>query len=271
MNNDLYIKVRSSVTPIDPDTQNFINSTGISDADIIDQIDWLVKFYKINGIWNKYKAIYPMVGGSAFTHSFNLKNPAQYQLSFSGVWIHSATGAKPNGVNAYADTGLNISTEFTNFQADHNISFSSRTNAVVGNGWNIGVGDTSTGNPLYGLAIQRAGGSEVIYDDGNLSTRFSVIEPSIGSQYFYQGNVSVVEGRVIQKNEKIIAQTISPTTGIIPSANLWIGAMNPTFGSAVYMDNECSGCTIGDSLLMKERTISYLGIQTMNTNLNRGV
>jgi hypothetical protein len=63
------------------------------------------------GIWTKMKAIYPFVGGTATTHKYNLKNPADtnaaFRLVFNGGWTHSSTGALPNGTNAYANTFLN--------------------------------------------------------------------------------------------------------------------------------------------------------------------
>jgi len=49
-----------------------------------------------------------MVGGTAAAHKFNAINPADtnaaFRLSFVGGWVHSSTGAKPNGINTYADT-----------------------------------------------------------------------------------------------------------------------------------------------------------------------
>ena len=92
----------------DPDAQAFINAAGITGTTQQSAINTLVVSLKANNIWTKFDAIYPMVGGTATTHKFNLKNPADtnaaYRLSFVGGWTHSSTGALPNGTNAYADT-----------------------------------------------------------------------------------------------------------------------------------------------------------------------
>jgi hypothetical protein len=94
----------------DPDAVAFLTAAGITDPTITLGIDTLVKDLKGYGIWTKLKAIYPFVGGTATTHKFNLKNPADtnaaFRLVFSGGWTHSATGALPNGTNAFADTFL---------------------------------------------------------------------------------------------------------------------------------------------------------------------
>ena len=120
--NDLQIVLPDGTPPIDPEAQAFITAASISDSTQQEAINMLVGDLKFFSIWDKMKAIYPMIGGNSTAHSYNLRNVAQYQLSFVGGWTHSATGAQPNGVNAYADTGLNISTQYTNYLASHHLS-----------------------------------------------------------------------------------------------------------------------------------------------------
>lgn len=61
----------------------------------------------VNNLSTKIDAIYPFVGGTATKHKYNLCNPldtdAAFRLTFAGGWTHSATGALPNGTNAYAN------------------------------------------------------------------------------------------------------------------------------------------------------------------------
>ena len=86
--------------PLDPDAQAFLNAAGITDATITTAIDTLVIQLKAIGVWNKMKAIYPFVGGTATTHKFNLKNPADtnaaFRLVFFGGVTHDNTGIKFN-------------------------------------------------------------------------------------------------------------------------------------------------------------------------------
>jgi hypothetical protein len=94
----------------DADALAFLAAAGITDVTITSAICTLVTTMKADGTWAKCNAIYPMVGGTATTHKFNLKNPldtnAAFRLTFTGGWTHSANGALPNGTNAYADTFL---------------------------------------------------------------------------------------------------------------------------------------------------------------------
>jgi hypothetical protein len=115
---------------IDPDAAAFIAAAGITDPTQKAAVNTLVVNLKAAGLWTKLKAAYPIVGGSATSHKFNLINPldtdAAYRINFVGGWTHSANGALPNGVNAYADTFLTPSTDLAS-QDSQSYGFYSRT------------------------------------------------------------------------------------------------------------------------------------------------
>ena len=124
----------SYATGCDADALAFLSAAAITDPTITSAICTLVTSMKANGTWAKCSAIYPMVGGTATTHKFNLKNPldtnAAFRLSFVGGWTHSSGGALPNGTNAYANTFLNPTT--TLLLNSHSFGIYSRTNNVTG-------------------------------------------------------------------------------------------------------------------------------------------
>ena len=94
----------------DANAQAFFTAAGITDTTQKTAVNTLVTDLKAANIWTKMKAIYPMVGGTAAQHRFNLKSPgttnADFYLDFIGGGTHSATGYLPNGTTAYADTFL---------------------------------------------------------------------------------------------------------------------------------------------------------------------
>jgi len=98
----------------DADAFNFVEVAGISDETQAAAINTLVLGMKSSGVWEKVIAVYPFVGGTAYSHKWNLKDPRDsddaYRLLFYGGWTHSTTGILPNGSNTYADTrwGVNI-------------------------------------------------------------------------------------------------------------------------------------------------------------------
>lgn len=68
----------------------------------------------VNNLSTKFPAIYPMIGGTATAHKYNLSDAqdldASYRLAFSGGITHSRTGADPNGSNGFGDTFFNLRT-----------------------------------------------------------------------------------------------------------------------------------------------------------------
>lgn len=101
--------LKSGGAAFDADAQSFFAASGVTNITQKNAVNQLVLDLKSNSLWTKIKALYPVVGGSATAHSYNLKNTAQYQLSFSSGWTHSSTGMLPNGTSAYASTGIKVS------------------------------------------------------------------------------------------------------------------------------------------------------------------
>jgi hypothetical protein len=139
----------------DPDAGAFINATGIGGIEAV-AINNLVNQLKSAGLWSIMKAIYPMVGGSANTHKFNLINPqdtdAAFRLVFAGGWTHNSSGAKPDGASGtYADTFFIPSAQFG--ANDAHLSYYSFTNNTGSDDVEMGANDgaATTGESLLAL------------------------------------------------------------------------------------------------------------------------
>ena len=96
--------VETPATVTDADAQAFVNAAVISNTTQANAIDNLVIGLKADSLWTVFSAIYPIVGGSASKHKWNLKNPLDTdganRLIFSGTWTHSATGMQPSSATA---------------------------------------------------------------------------------------------------------------------------------------------------------------------------
>jgi len=112
----------------------------------------LVGGLKQHSLWTKLKAAYPMIGGTAALHKYNLINPADsdaaFRLVFVGGWTHSATGAKPNGTTGYAHTYLIPSVDLALYSCHAGIY--SRTN-IDDASVDIGAVKNGTGYPSVAL------------------------------------------------------------------------------------------------------------------------
>ena len=54
----------------------------INNAQIANAVNNLVLDLKKYGLWTKMKAIYPIVGGNAWSHKFNLKDPRDVDSAY---------------------------------------------------------------------------------------------------------------------------------------------------------------------------------------------
>src|SRR5580700_6716819 len=80
----------------DPSTQQFIDSAGISDTVLSNALNTFVVALKDSALWGEFRAIYPMIGGTASSTKWNLINPqntdAAFRLTFYGAPAFSAAG-----------------------------------------------------------------------------------------------------------------------------------------------------------------------------------
>jgi len=246
----------------DLDAQAFINAAGITGATQQSAINTLVVSLKANNIWTKLDAIYPMVGGTATTHKFNLKNPADtnaaYRLSFVGGWTHSSTGALPNGTNAYADT-FYVHSQLNSAS----MSFYSRTNST---GLMNEIGNATFGTPNSIIVIRF---NDLFYGHMNQNSDTSTINTNSLGHYM----VSRTGSNVLRlyKNGSLSLNSNAVSVGI-PTNNMIISAWRSDPSSiSRYSNRQCSFATLGTGLNDTESANLYTAIQAFQTTLGRQV
>ena len=257
--------------PIDADAQLFITNAAITDRTQQAAIETLVTDLKGYGIWTKMKALYPMVGGTAAQHKFNLKNPldtdAAFRLVFNGGWTHSSTGALPNGTNAYANTFFNPTTQALSKDSTHLSYYRRNTNnvqnaavlmAAIVSAPNLirlnlspnylpGLNITeivSTNNQQSGAGINDLG---LLIGNRNSSSEFKVFANST------------------------LKQTVARTSIEQPNLNLFLSCSNGDGAPVYYTNNQCAFSSIGNGLTDTEAANYYIAVQAFQVSLNRQV
>lgn len=252
----------------DADAQAFITAAGLTNPTQQNAINTLVLSLKANNIWTKMKAIYPFVGGTATTHKFNLKNPldtnAAFRLVFTGGWTHSANGATPNGVNAYADTFLVPNTILT--QNSTHVSYYSRINSNL---TEIEIGAANGPNAADNKLVLEIRTANVTYYNINSTTTY-ISHADTDSRAFYIANrtaPNVVNGW--RNSSKLATGSVASTT---PStANVYLGAFNRIGSVVFYSTKQCAFSSIGDGLTDTDAGNLYTAVQAFNTTLGRQV
>jgi len=98
---------QASIAPVfDIDAQVFLNAASIVDPVQQAAINDLVLQFKTANLWNKMIAIYPLVGGTDVSHSFNLRNPDAFQIQWSAPATHNANGYSLTSINQFGSTGI---------------------------------------------------------------------------------------------------------------------------------------------------------------------
>lgn len=240
-----------------PPAELFIVAAAITDSVQKSAIRALV--VNLRPIWKKLHAVYPMVGGTADSHKFNLKiardSNAAYRLLYYGTAGHSAEGIAWGGVS-YADTNLIFSNTVIPLNSLH-VSYYSK---LVVNTRGGEIGNLAISNGAYtGLFLRGTVYSSFYYvnDIGDNTTR------TIGTTGLYLinrfgGTSSLIENNILRGSHTKPTSTVhNATTMLIGNANGWATS------------STCAFATIGEGLTTAEGTLLYNAIQTFQTSLGR--
>jgi hypothetical protein len=257
------ISLMPKAPAFDADAQAFITAAAITDVTQQNAINTLVLALKGYSIWTKFKAIYPIVGGTASSHKYNLKDPrdlnAAFRLTFATGVTHSSTGMISNGTSGYADTYFN---PFANASLNsHHLSYYSRTNVNL---TQVEIGALS-GSAQDILEIRTAGTTYFII---NQTAPYATVADT-DSRAFYLGNrtaSNVVNG---WKNGVKVATATTSSTALI-NLNIYLLAYNNGI-PALYSTKQCAFASIGDGLTDTDAANFYTAVQAFNTTLSRNV
>ena len=253
-------------TVSDTDAQAFLNAASITNTTQANAINTLVTDLKTAGVWTKMKAIYPFVGGTAESHKWNLKDPrdlnAAFRIQFYGGWTHSSTGILPNGSNAYADTKLipsqqystNSSVSFGLYSRNDKLEDSTELSAYSGSTQNMGMEPRWSDGKFYGYAWQDGIGiTSVTPNSGSLGL-LSVTRQSYNILKTFRNNI-------------LIGNQAANVTGSFPtnSVRLSMG------GVAGYSSREKAFAYIGDGISDNEISLLSTAVQRFQTSLSRHV
>jgi len=255
----------------DPDAQLFFNAQTTAGVTLTttqkNAVNQWVVDSKAANIWTKFKAIYPMVGGTATSHKFNLKNPldtnAAFRLAFVGGGTHSSNGYQPNGVNAYANTFCGTSNMLLN---SAHISYYSRTNTTS----NTGTEFTSYNSAVPSnseLSIKQ--GSTVGYARINQSGAISGIAVANSSGLFMSNRTASNVTKFIRNAVSLNTYT-NASTGI-STLPFFLGAGNNGGTPFSYSSLQCAFASIGDGLTDAEALAFYNAVNAFQVTLARNV
>lgn len=242
----------------------FNTAAGITDSTQQSAILQLVTDLIGYGLWTKMKAIYPFVGGTASSHSYNLKNTAQFQITWFGGMTHNSNGITGNGTNAYGLTNIFPSTDLTPTNTSMGVYV---RNNITGNSSDM-VSYTSGFN---GYALQ------IKWSDGN--AYWVIADNSFGSAgNFYAVatglfSMSRIDNtkRTLYKNNSSVSVVSVGTTSFGALPNLPIAARSDSGVIQFFSLRNYAFGFVGLGLTDTEVSNLYTAVQAFQTTLGRQV
>ena len=252
--------------PIDYMVKSFFDNAGITNEIQKQAINHLLYNLLDAGLLGKIVALYPFVGGTATSHSYNLVDIKNYNLTFYGGWIHSDTGAKPNGINGYADTGLkSLSSSITYNGRRENRHMSCYANTSSNNGQML-MG-LYNGGDGYEIIFPNNGGASHM---ANGSYQNSTIP--LSDKGFFCTSMLIND---TSSGVSLVGNKIYGMTGGIPFASVnltyYIGAWNLSNVPTRYTVASCAFSSIGIGLSVDEILKLNEIVNQFQVTLNRAI
>lgn len=256
----------------DPDALAFILAAGITDNTQKTAINTFVIDLKNNNLWNKFHALYPIIGGNATSHRFNLKNPlntdAAFRLSFTGPWTHDSNGFQSNGSSTWANTFLTPSTTMS--LNSSSFGFYNRLVQTTNLGIPMGTQDVTFRMQAVINGTNLAGGINTvrINSSGSLTACGPYSIPDTSGFYSFSRVAS--NSLLINRNGVQIANcTVASTT--LPTRSIFIGARNETGSPSLFALCNFSLVFIASGFSESETLTFYNIVQQYQTTLERQV
>lgn len=242
-------------TPIQPEATAFLTATGITDPTISSAINQLVYDLKGYGVWANMIAIYPFVGGTSSTTSYNLKDTSTFQISWNTGFSFSSDGVTNNGTNS-TDTGINISTDLS--QNDSSISIYVGSNTAAEDKLDMGFVSSANGIQIFSRNLADTWGGKMMDNTNNAYS-------NTDSRGFYQFSRDNSSSYYAQRNTTRNTTTQASLTP--PSGTLRLGGL----ANAAYATKQYRFASAGSSLTTTQMDDYYTAVQAFQTTLSRNV
>lgn len=261
----------SGVAPTgDADAAAFIAAAALTDPTQISAVTALVTALKGDGLWTKIHAAYPFVGGTAFCHKWNLKDPrdldASFRLSFNGTWVHNANGITGDQATAYADTHFVPATNYPGGANDASLGLYNRLDLdSPPTPYDMGCSNSSDTQAV--ICISKYTNNQSYFGLGT-SGYVATVAVADGRGFFVSNRLSVTNTQGYRNG---VAVVDAGDDADFPPVSIFIGASNHG-GSPTYFSNKnWSFAFMADGFTGTEVAALYSAVQAYQTTLGRQV
>ncbi len=254
---------------LDPDVKNYKNKSGVSDGVIIPFVNTYVTELKAAGLWSKFYAIYPFLGGTSSKTSFNLKNPDNYQIFWAGGMTYGTQGVDFNGTTGFGDTNFDFSTLASTIEDIHFSFYTPDANAGLAN-VPMGVGSSAADDRIR-MAFDA--GTDNYYADmwsnGAVAGRALVTGMGAPAGHYLATRFSASAAFVYLDGVQMALNSTAVDVSDVPSDTFYIGATNLAGVAAGFTTKTLGLATIGKHLTASDITSFQTITDKFLTSLGR--
>lgn len=254
---------------LDPDVKKYKNKSGVSDGAIIPLVNTYVTELKAAGIWNKFYAIYPFLGDTSTTTSYNLKDADYYKINWAGGMSYGMLGVDFDGTTGFGDTNFDFSALASTIEDIHFSFYTPDANGGLAN-VPMGVGSTAADDRIR-IAFDASTNNYYadMWSNGAVAGRVLVAGLGAPAGHYlatrYSDSTAFVYLDGVQKALNSTAVDVSD----VPSDTFYIGATNLAGVASGFTTKTLGLATIGKHLTASDITAFHTITAKFLTSLGR--
>lgn len=254
---------------LDPDVKKYKNKSGVSDGVIIPIVNTYVTELKAAGIWSKFYAIYPFLGGTSSTTSYNLKDADYYKIDWAGTITYGVLGVDFDGATGFGDTNFDFSALSATIEDIHFSFYTPNANGGLAN-VPMGVGSTAADDRIR-MAFDA--GTDNYYADmwsnGGVAGRVLVSGLGAPAGHYLATRYNASAAFVYLDGVQMAVNSTTVDISDVPSDNFYIGATNLAGTASNFTTKVLGIATIGKHLTASEITAFQTITDKFLTSLGR--
>jgi hypothetical protein len=257
------------VAGFDPAALDFFDRAGITNVMQKDAINALVLGLRAEGIWDKFFALYPFVGGNAAAHSENLIS-SSFPITWNGTVTHNSNGITGNGTNGYGNCigldgsiipalcGFTVYNRTTNAQSSGvTMRFCGIQNAAATGLWCLDytdIGGFESNRGCIGAVASFVGDSSLVEKIGTISA----------------SRISATDFKSYNNGVQYLTSAVNSVT-VVPVLNMFILATNNNGSVENFSSDNLALASVHEGFTTAESVSLNTLVQAYETALGRNV
>lgn len=212
----------------------------------------------------RFKALYPMAGGTALAHSINFINPEAYRIAWQNAPAHTAAGVQFNGVNQYGETGFTPAGVLSRNNSHLAFYVAEPTPVDPDRSGQRVMGATNGPAKDWSLAVNR--GSLTYYSAAHNDAVAIVASPTPRVGLIVGTRTSNSLSLIYDSGEEVARSTTPDNGSFDADATVTIGQSSFSYD---YSRVPCSFASMGEGLSPAEASAYTAAVQQFQTALGR--